>query len=149
MPWLRRVLRTTLAQIGRAEVERRRWLSRPPSEPESELDLDDIGFWGIVEDEYRCEEGAAEEQARQIRLSFLDYVRRHQGGYKNGRQTRADILDAMSKLVSRGAPLTTRNIATECGLSHVTVARHLSKIRQELGPDYQEMVEVIHSLLDM
>lgn len=149
MPWLKQVLRSTMAQMGRTAVEERRWLGRPPSEPEPDLDLDDIGFWGVTEDEYKCEEEVAEEQARQIRLSFLEYVWQYQGGYKNGRQTRVSILNAMSELAGRGAPLTTRNIATECGLSHVTVARHLSKIRRELGPDYQEMTEVIRSLLNM
>jgi len=121
MPWLKRVLRSTMAQMGRTAVEERRWLGRPPEPgPDLDLDLDDIGFWGVTEDEYKCEEESAEEQVRQIRLSFLDYVWQYQGGYENGRQTRAVILDAMSELASRGVPLTTRNIAAECGLSHVT-----------------------------
>lgn len=148
MPWLRRVLRTTLAQIGRAEIERRRWLSRPPLETETELDLDDIGFWGVTEDKYgSMEDLELEEKAAGYRRSLLNYIRNYcRGGYENGRRTRVAILDAMTRLAERGASLTTREIARECGLSHVTVARHLSQIRQELATEYQELTEILQSL---
>lgn len=142
-PWLRRVLRTTVAKLGRMRRLEQKYLTDiPDSNNDDDLDLDDIGFWGVVTEHHLDDELVA-VVSDQMRRAFLSYVRYRavtSCAYANGRRTRSAILKAMSALVERGERLTTRSIAAECGINFSTVARHLDQIRDELAAEYDELL---------